>query len=339
MKILLTVDPEIPVPPIGYGGIERIVSSLCRAYTSTGHDVYLAANAKSQEKNVIELFGWQGQFSQKKRDIWLNAKQLGQIVKQISPDIIHSFSRLLYLYPVFMKSKTPVVQSYQREISKKSTAIAAKFAGKRLQFTACGEHMFKDFENKTKWTAIHNFTDVNYFNRDKNAKREFLFFLGRIEDIKGTREAIAAAKQANERLIIAGNVPLEHQGYFDKFVSPYIDNEQINYVGTVNDEQKKHYFQRAKAMLFPIKWEEPFGIVMAEAMACGCPVVGFRRGSVPEVVENGRTGYIVNNVDGMAQAIENLHYINPKDVREEAKKRFSIEVISKKYLSLFEQMV
>lgn len=334
MKILLTTDPEIPVPPVLYGGIERIVSSLAEGYTRKGHQVFLVANPESTETNIVQKFGWKGLKSQKKTDIITNARQLLKITQQIKPNIIHSFSRLLYLYPVFLRTKIPVVQSYQRKINPYSTRLASFFAGKKLYFTACGEHMYLTLKNKDHFIAIHNFTDTTYYSCLEPISRDYLFFLGRIEDIKGTHEAIEVAKRTQQKLIIAGNIPQEHQSYFDKQVKPHL-SETIKYVGRVNDKQKRHYLQHAKAMLFPIKWEEPFGIVMAESMACGTPVVAFNRGAVNEVIENGLNGYKVNTIDEMVQAIKKLPEINYFNVQKNAQKRFDKEVITNKYLKLF----
>lgn len=340
MKILITVDPEIPVPPKHYGGIERIVSALTKAYAQAGHTVFLLANPESGEEAAHEIVGWKGLSSVNDRDILTNALQLRRVYKRLSPDIIHSFSRLLYTYPLLFSAKVPFVQSYQRQISPHSTSVASFFGRKKIHFTACGAHMFQNLKHKhNKWTAIHNFTDTTYFQPDFQKTPEYLFFLGRIEEIKGTREAVEVALQTQTPLVIAGNIPKRHQGYFIEHIKPHLSNPLIKYVGLVNDEQKRGYLQGAKALLFPIKWEEPFGIVMAEAMACGCPVVGFRRGSVPEVVKNGENGFQVETTSEMCAAVKNLDTINRRKVRQDAENRFSIETISEKYLELFQSIL
>jgi len=338
VKILITVDPEIPVPPVLYGGIERVVSSLIKAFNQKGHEVHLLANANSSETAAKSITGWRGKSSVSKSDILKNAAQLNQLYKKLKPDLVHSFSRLLYLYPLFWGKEAKIVMSYQREISPKTTAVASLLGGNRLIFTSCGAHTFKNLPNKEKWHAIHNFADTNFLVDNQNVEKEFLFFLGRIEDIKGTAEAIEVARSSGERLIIAGNISPEHQAYFDNKVKPFL-NDNIQYVGAVNDEQKKYYFQRSKAFLFPIKWEEPFGIVMAESMACGCPVIGFNRGSVPEVIEHGKNGYIVENVQEMTDAVKKISQIKRSEVRECAVKNFSIEVISEKYLQVYQKLL
>jgi glycosyltransferase involved in cell wall biosynthesis len=165
-----------------------------------------------------------------------------------------------------------------------------------------------------------------------------LIFLGRIEKVKGCHSAIAIAKATNNKLIIAGNIsPLgDEQEYFKQQVEPYIDGTQILFVGSVNDSQKNEYLGKCKALLFPIEWNEPFGIVMIEAMACGTPVIAYNRGSVKEVVDEDITGYKVEAIDGMIEAVKVVQRINRKHCREQAKKRFDVQHIASNYLNVFE---
>ena len=202
-------------------------------------------------------------------------------------------------------------------------------------FTACAAHLFKHFENNQNWHAIYNFTDTEYFKPDEQKRRSYFVFLGRIEPIKGTYEAIQACIAANVKLVIAGNIPTEYQWYFDEKVKPYLKEGLIEYIGVVNDAQKLNLLQRAKAMLFPIKWEEPFGIVMAESMACGTPVIAFKRGSVPEVIEKGVNGFVVENVLEMIDSIKIVSIVKGFQVRNIAVSKFSVTVIAKQYLSLY----
>jgi glycosyltransferase involved in cell wall biosynthesis len=338
MKILITCDPEIPVPPINYGGIERIVSSLSQSYKKKGHQVILLANPDSTEVSADMIIGWKGLKSRGLKNIILNSYRLYKVVKKYKPDIIHSFSRLFYLFPIFLFSKTKVVQTYQRKISSRTTNLAKKIAGKKIQFTSCAAHMHKGFENPERWHTMFNFTDTNYFIYNPDIKTEYLLFLGRIEDIKGTKECIDVAIATKNKLIIAGNIQPGHDEYFNTNIKPHFENPLIEYVGPVNDEQKLHYLQHSKAFLFPIKWEEPFGIVMAEALACGVPVIGFNRGSVPEVVIHGKTGFIVNTMDEMVEAISKINTIDRSEVRKDCVNRFSVEVIAEQYLGLFKKV-
>ncbi len=157
--------------------------------------------------------------------------------------------------------------------------------------------------------------------------------------MKGTKEAIEAALATNEKLIIAGNIQQGHENYFNRLIKPHLSNPLIEYVGPVDDDQKLHYLQYAKAFLFPIKWEEPFGIVMVEAMACGVPVIGFNRGSVPEVVEHGVTGFVVKSIPEMVMAISRIDTIDRKIVRRVAEEKFSLPVISKQYVDFLKHSI
>lgn len=334
MIILLTCDPEIPVPPKDYGGIERIVDGLAKGYTNAGHQVYLIANPLSTCAYTITNFKWPALKSGGAANILRNMRYMYKIVALIKPDVIHSFSRLLYGYLLFPLRRYNFIQSYQRKISARSTAIGKKLAGKRLHFTACAAHMLNGLPNRANFTPIHNFTDIDYFDINSLVERTHLMFLGRIQDIKGPKEAIKAALQTNCDIIVAGNVPAGQQAWFNKEIMPFLNKVQVQYVGPIDDEQKRYYLQRAKALLFPIKWEEPFGIVMAEAMACGTPVIGFDRGSVPEVVDDNRNGYVVKNFTDMCTAIEKLSELSYDDVRATAVNKFSLKEITGQYLEL-----
>lgn len=335
MKIILTADPMLPVPPKEYGGIERIIDGLITEYAKMGHEVILLAHPDSTAKDAAKIIGWKGLEVNSKADIARNGLQLRAVFAREKPDIVHSFSRLLYLYPLFLTTKARVVQSYQREISQRTTDRALRLAKDRLTFTACGAHMFRHLPNPENWHAIHNFTDTEFFCDDPERSKDYLFFLGRIEDIKGAHEAIQVALATRENLILAGNIEKAHIPYFESKVKPYIDGKQIKYVGLVDDEQKRRWLQGAKAMLFPIKWEEPFGIVMAEALACGVPVLAFNRGSVPEVIEQGKTGWIVDTVEEMTAAVRQIDQLSRSACRSAAESRFSSEIIASKYLRLY----
>jgi glycosyltransferase involved in cell wall biosynthesis len=337
MRIILTCDPEIPVPPVLYGGIERIVDGLARGYNELGHEVFLVAHSESTCQHVRKIYGWPARHSRGTINVLKNALFLNRLVRKIKPDIIHSFSRLMYLYPSFYLNNIRFVQSYQREISSKSTRLASLIGGSKLCFTSCAAHMLKNLPNKNRFKPVFNFTDTDYYFFDKNQYREYLVFLGRIEDIKGTSEAIEAAISTNHKLIIAGNIQEGHEKYYQKEIAPKLSHQSIVYIGTVNDEQKRTLLQGAKALLFPIKWEEPFGIVMAEALSCGTPVIGFNRGSVPEVVVHGENGFIVMDTSQMIKAISQVEGLNNKKIAEDAQVRFSIKQITNEYLNLLEE--
>ena len=339
MKILIPVDPEFPVPPKLYGGVERLVDGLVTGYTRAGHEVYLLANPESTAIDAKHIYKWKGLSSRGFFNIVKNTWKLFRVTHQVKPDIIHSFGRLLYTYPVLLSSKVPIVMTYGRFISPKTTSITSLIGGGKVFFTSAAGHMLSHLADISKFTVVYNFTDVNYFIPDSSVEKKHLMFLGRIEDIKGTKECIETALALNEKLIIAGNIQPGHDEYFNQYIKPHLENPLIEYIGPVDDEKKRYYLQRAKAFLFPIKWEEPFGIVMAEAMACGTPVVGFRRGSVPEVVKEGVTGFIVDDVSQMIDGVKKIDTLDREVVRVDCVERFSLEKITNDYLTLFSSIL
>jgi glycosyltransferase involved in cell wall biosynthesis len=162
-----------------------------------------------------------------------------------------------------------------------------------------------------------------------------LVFLGRIERIKGPHAAIAIARRAKRPLIIAGNIA--DAEYFRIEIAPTIDNDAVTYVGEVDDAQKNLLLGRSAALLMPIEWNEPFGIVMAEAFACGTPVIGFDRGSVPEVVRDGVNGFVVRGVVEASRAVKELHRIDRTEVRRDCERRFSCDSVVRAYEDIYRE--
>lgn len=339
MKILIPVDPEIPVPPPLYGGVERLVDGLVRAYVASGHQVVILAHPDSGHDDA-RVYGWSAVSSRGTSNSLRNALRLFNVCRKEKPQAIHSFCRLLYLYPSVLLLRIPAVMTYGRFISPRSTALASFAMGKQLTFTSVAGHMLDHLKKyRYKFTHVYNFTEIDYYRPDEKAEKEHLMFLGRIEDIKGTRECIEVALRTGDKLVIAGNIQPGHEHYFRQNIEPHLDNPLIHYTGPVDNEQKRHLLQRAKALLFPIKWEEPFGIVMAEAMACGTPVIGFKRGSVPEVIRNGYNGFISPNLDDMVKAVGRLPEIDREKVRADCTRRFSLPVIAGQYLEIIQNHV
>lgn len=337
MRIALTADPEISVPPFQYGGIERIVDALARGLSGQGHHVTLLSNVDST--CPVRKIPWKGRQSSSRIDTIKNAMQLASITSTNRFDIVHSFSRLAYLLPILPNS-IPKLMTYQREISRKTTAIANLLAFQSLEFSAVGRHMIEPVQDIGLWHYIPNFVPLCVYALSScTTSGSPLIFLGRIEELKGPHIAIEIAKKTNKSLILAGNISDEHQDWFDKCIRPLIDGDQIRYVGPVNDEQKAALLRGAYALLMPILWEEPFGIVMIEAMACGTPVIGFRRGAVPEVVAHEETGYVVDSIEDMIGAVHQIERISRRECRVRVERFYSDIVIINRYISLYEKMI
>jgi glycosyltransferase involved in cell wall biosynthesis len=162
-------------------------------------------------------------------------------------------------------------------------------------------------------------------------------FLGRLEPFKGPHVAIQVAKRSGRRLIIAGNVPAGpvHAQYFEQQILPHIDGEKIRYVGPVDDQQKSDLLRKSSALLMPLLGEEAFGIVMAEALACGTPVIGFNRGPIPEIISHGVTGFVCDSLAQMISAVSRLPGIDRRNCRRIAEEKFSDRVIVESYERLY----
>lgn len=175
--------------------------------------------------------------------------------------------------------------------------------------------------------TIYNGIDTKYFKPNLGSKEDYLLFVASILPRKGAKEAVEVALKAGKRLVIAGPTYPAAQEYFEKYVDKYVDNKSITYLGHVSHNQTAELFQKAAAFLMPIQWEEPFGLTMVEALACGTPVIALNRGSVPEIIEDGKTGFITSSVKEMAAAVGKVASINPMDCRDVAVSRFSIEAM------------
>lgn len=162
-----------------------------------------------------------------------------------------------------------------------------------------------------------------------------LVFLGRIEEIKGPHLAIEIARRTGRRLVIAGNIPEEKRAWVEEHVLPHVDGTNITYIGPVNDQQKNALLGTAAAFLMPILWDEPFGIVMAEALACGTPVLGLRRGAVPEVVVDGVCGFVADTVDELVAAVPRIAAIDRQACRRRAESHYSADAIVESYLAAY----
>jgi glycosyltransferase involved in cell wall biosynthesis len=227
--------------------------------------------------------------------------------------------------------------TYGRRVTPSGIRVINRFPNKNLIFTACSNYCVSTGNVAGQWKTVYNAIDFALYQLNAKVEADApLMFLGRLDKIKGVHTAINVARATNHKLVIGGNIPHtpDNYQYFKTEIEPLIDNEQIIYLGELNDSQKNIWLGQAKALLFPIEWDEPFGMVMVEAMACGTPVIGFGRGSVHEVINEGITGYVVNNQAEMIDRLEQIDKIDRKDCRATAESRFNIAKIAAQYLSL-----
>lgn len=337
LRIALTADPELPVPPRFYGGIERIVDILARELQARGHEVTLFAHPDSRSAGALSP--WPGALSQSRRDTVRNALALARGVRRGRFDVVHSFSRIAYLTPI-LPFGPPMLMTYQREISPRTVSLGHLLSGGRLEFSGISRWMIESVEHIGRWHIVPNGVSLETYSfAPPPADDAPLVFLGRLEEIKGPHLAIEVARRTGLPLVLAGNIPDAHASWFEAQVRPHIDGRQIRYVGPVDDVQKDQLLGRARAFLMPILWEEPFGIVMAEALACGTPVIGMRRGAVPEVVDDGLTGFVCDTIDDLVAAVLRVGQIDRGACRRAAEERFSREAITTGYETIYRAMI
>jgi glycosyltransferase involved in cell wall biosynthesis len=338
MKIAIIVNPLIPVPPEQYGGIERIVFMLIEQLIAFGHDVTLFAHPDS--KPGCKFVPYKENVPYGIKDL-LKTNALTTRALFGGFDVVHTFGRMSNI-GTLMLSKIKKVVSYQLPPTITQVKKAAKLARKNsLYFTACSNYIAGQIRDFCDVTTIYNGVDLADYTATEQVPPDApLVFLGRIQYEKGAAIAIEVAKKSNSKLVIAGNVPKEalHQRYFEEQVQPLIDGEQITYIGPVNNLQKNELLRNCKAFLMPVLWDEPFGIVMTEALACGAPVLGFNRGAVPEVVTNGLNGFVCNDAADMALAVSKIDTISRKRCREIVAEKFSATVLAKQYEELYKRI-
>lgn len=338
MRILLIMDPGIPVPPPLYGGHERLVHLFAEEYARLGHEVSLFVGPESSGPGRVYVFGRNGL----NRPKWDTVKEvitgwsfLGK--NHNNYDLIHNFGRLIYLLPVLNRPVNKIM-SYGRKITPSGIKWINFLPNRNLIFTACSNFCMQTGNVSGKWETVYNSLDFSKYTLRENVPHDApLIYLGRLDRVKGPHLAIQAALKTGENLIIAGNTPVtpDNIEFFKQNVEPFIDGKQIKYIGAVNDIQKNEILGKCKALLFPISSEEAFGLVMIEAMACGTPVLAYDRAAIPEVVEQNITGYIVKDQEDMIRHISKIHLLNRRKCREAAKLKFDVAMIARQYLTLF----
>lgn len=339
MRILLACDPLLPVPPAGYGGIERIVDDLVRHFRGLGHTVGLMAKAGSTCP-ADASFAWPDERIRGAAASVRNALALRRAARRFRPDVVHSFARLAYL-GALLPSRLPKIMSYQRHTGGRGLALAARLARQTLRFTGCSDFICAQGRRAGgDWTAIPNFVDAARFDFVPAVPPDApLVFLSRLDDIKGPDTAMAIAKAAGRRLVLAGNIAPSgpQRDFFERRIRPGLGQAGVEFVGEVDDAAKNRLLGRAAALLVPIRWDEPFGIVFAEALACGTPVLSCPRGALPEIVEPGRTGFLFAGDDiaaGVA-SVARLRELDRAACRRAAETRFNLPVVADRYLALY----
>lgn len=351
LKIAQLSTPFFDVPPKTYGGTELVVSNLTEELVKRGHRVTLFATGDSKTEARLEYVFKNALGAGKPKNLLSNlakklpwAPALPSLYHAILPfekanqfDIIHNN---FHYYGLFFSSlvKTPTLTTYHGDLSTAEECKIEKLILERYKknfWTAISESQKRKTKIKLNFLkVIHHGIPIERFSFSQK-HQNYLVWLGRITKKKGVLEAIKVAKIAGEKLVIAGIINPRDTEYFKKEIKPKIDNRLVFYIGPVNHQKKVKLLKNAKALLYPILWEEPFGLVMAEAQACGTPVIAFQKGSVPEIVKDKKTGFIVKNTKEMAKALKKIKEINRKDCRENIEKNFTVKKMADEYEKVY----
>ena len=326
------------VPPRLYGGTERVVSWLTEELVRQGHDVTLFASGDSQTKAELAAVVPRGlRLEGIHNSLPYNIIMLDQVAARMHEfDVIH-FHIDFFHYPIFrnMAHKT-LTTLHGRQDLPELPDIYRAFP--HMPLVSISDHQRLPVP-PVNWrgTVYHGLPEAQY--REGKGEGGYLAFLGRICADKGPVEAIEIARRAGMKLKMAAKVDPVDQAYFDTVVGPLIaKSPHVEFIGEINDSQKQEFLGNAKALLFPISWPEPFGLVMIESLACGTPVVAFKCGSVPEIMEDGLTGFVVTDVAGAADAVGRLDTLYRPTIRARFEERFSARAMARDYLKIYGQL-
>ena len=339
MRIAILAPVWFPVPPVAYGGIEWVVSLLADGLVEAGHDVTLFAAGESQtEAKLAAVFQ-----DAPSEQIGTTGAELRHALACLERagdfDIVNDHSGPLAA-ALGGAVETPVVHTVHGPLNGEAGAVYASLArvAPSVGLISLSDNQRKPLPDLNWVATCHNALDLDAYpvHRDRG---EYLLFLGRMSPDKGCHRAVEVAREAGLPLKIAGKMrePLERE-YFEEHVAPYL-GDGIEYLGETSHGKKVALLQNARATLFPIEWEEPFGLVMIESLACGTPVIATRWGAVPEVIEEGRSGVIVDDYRQMIAALADADRLEPVECRLSAEERFSAERMVQDYEAAYTAML
>ncbi len=333
LRIALIAPPWTPVPPPYYGGIEQMVHLLAVGLQGAGHEVLLFTTGDSRTEVPRR---------------WVLPEAEGRKIGQSVPEVRH----VLHAYrvvrgfdvvhdhtlvgPLYARQfpELRVVTTIHNYLDEPLRDIYAEMA-RTTTIVGISQDQARGAPELPIARVIHHGVDPTGFPY-RCWSGDYCLFLGRLDRDKGAHRAIEAARQAGARLLLAGKMRSEQEvEYFETEVKPRLD-DMVQYVGEVDHAHKLELLAGARCLLFPIQWREPFGLVVVEALACGTPVVAFPRGAVPELVENGRTGFLCEDEEGMARAIDFVDDLDRAACRAAVEQRFSAERMVADHLELFE---
>lgn len=344
LNIALVAPFEEPVPPKTYGGTERVVWNLARELVRLGYNVTLFASKDSKTsakltpvvKKAIRVLP-EAKIPTIRQG--LNYQGLTKTVLLLQAgdfDIVHNhFGWQLLLFKDMIKQ--PIVTTLHGILSEPADSYMHNLYKKEF-YVSISNSQRQHAKKLNYVSTVYNGIDVTRFKFNPKPNN-YLVFLGRIHPQKGPKQAIRIAKETGHKLIIAAKIDPIELMYFEKEIKPLIDGKQIKFVGEVNHKQKVELLSNAKAMISPIQWDEPFGITNIEALACGTPVISIARGSIPEILIDGVTGYLCGSVGQMIKRVSDIDKIDRTKCREHVTQNFSAKNMALNYLEAYKKVI
>jgi len=339
MKIAQVAPLFESVPPKLYGGTELVVSSLTEELVRLGHEVTLFASGDSvTSAQLVPGCKESLRLSTDCRDhLAFHLALLEEVFSQRSEfDIIHFHTDYLH-FPISQREQAVQVTTLHGRLDiPELSLIYRRFAEMPVISISDAQRRPLAFAN-WQGTVHHGLPEDRHAFNERPGK--YLAFLGRISPEKGVDRAIEIATQAGLPLKIAAKIDRVDRDYFEAEIRPLLDNPLVEFVGEIGLPEKTEFLGNAMALLFPIDWPEPFGLVMIEAMACGTPVVAFPKGSVPEIIEHGRSGFVVSSVSEAVEAVDQLAKIPREECRASFEQRFTASRMAEDYLVLYKRLI
>jgi len=332
MKVAILSPIAWRTPPRHYGPWERVVSLITEGLIKKKIDVTLYATGDSITKAKLRsICKTPYEESDINPKVW-ECLHISEIMEQADEyDIIHNnFDFLPLTYSRLIK--TPIVTTIHGFSSPEILPVYKKY-NKTTSYVSISN---ADRSSELDYIrTIYHGIDMDNFILNENPG-DYLLYFGRIHPDKGTWEAIKVAKKAKMKLIIAGIV--QDKAYYEEYVEPYLNND-ITYIGSIAPRERNQILRNAFALLHPINFDEPFGLSIIESMACGTPVLAFRRGSMPEIIQDGKNGFVVNEIEEMVVKLKDIESISRKSCRETVEKKFSQERMVKEYIEVYREII
>lgn len=339
MKIAQIAPLYEAVPPRLYGGTERVVSNLTEELVRQGHDVTLFASEDSfTSAELVPCISRAIRLDPEVRDPVPHIMVMLDKVQERAAefDILH-FHIDYFQFPMFRHSTVPVLTTlHGRQDLSDHLPLYSRFPGMPLVSISHAQRLPLPGANFA--STVYHGLPLDALHPSASQGGGYLAFLGRMSPEKRPDRAIEIARRSGMKLKLAAKVDEADAAYFESVVAPLIDGDQIEFIGEINESNKCDFLGRAAGLLFPIDWPEPFGLVMIEAMACATPVLAFRCGSVPEIIDHGVTGLIVGSVDEAVHAVPQLLAIDRAKVRAHFEQRFSAEQMAREYVAIYERL-